>query len=132
MLPDYVMLHRCVGGCRFSPDISHCVVTKQDKITVKILEVTHLQTKPVVMYNHTGCECDCINRPSDCDHEKHWWDRSTCSCQCITHSNHCASYKQTWNQQECECRCTHAPIDCGRNKEWDSIKCGCHSTSIKV
>ncbi|XP_068733065.1 uncharacterized protein [Montipora capricornis] len=132
IFPDYVMLDRCVGGCPYTQDITHCAVTHQDKINVLVSKVTPLWTKlePVVMYRHTGCACDCIEKPSACDYAKQWWDVSSCSCKCIAqNSHHCSSVKQTWKEHECECRCTHVPTHCPVKKEWDFINCGCRCSA---
>ena len=125
--PDYVILDRCEGGCPYTQQIAHCLVTHQDKIEVMVTKVNALgiNFETVEMYNHTRCDCGCIKKPSDCDYTKHLWDSSTCTCRCIAHGSHCNPRKQVWNGQNCACECIHALVDCGRTKEWDSINCGC-------
>ncbi|XP_067045122.1 uncharacterized protein [Acropora muricata] len=126
--PDYVILDRCDGGCPYAQQIARCLVTHQEKIEVMVTKVnafSMIKRETVAMYNHTRCDCGCIKKPSDCDYTKHRWDSSTCKCRCIAHGSHCNPRKQAWNEQDCACECIHAPVDCGRTKEWDVINCGC-------
>lgn len=125
--PDYVILDRCDGGCPYAQQIARCLVTHQEKVEVMVTKVNAFSIKreTVAMYNHTRCDCGCIKKPSDCDYTKHRWDSSTCKCRCTANGSHCDPRKQAWNEQDCACECIHAPVDCGRTKEWDFINCGC-------
>lgn len=125
VLPDYVMLHRCTGGCPYLQGIHHCTVTHQTEITVSILN-RHWLPSNVTMYNHTGCTCDCIKSANDCDPMKEWWSSGTCSCECTSDGSQCNSSNQNWNSAKCQCECKLAVGHCENKKEWDHVNCGCH------
>lgn len=101
--PDFILLHRCAGGCYFvRSDIMHCEATKTEKINVGVMYLDYSRARKrglpweekrsnvnaqqsnivVSMVNHTQCDCKCVVKASDCDNATEIYDGKNCRCKC--------------------------------------------------
>ena len=126
LIPSAIILHRCVGGC-FQQLIENCTVTSQEELKINVHEITGGKSfqKTMIVYNHTGCGCDCIKRSSDCNKMNQYYDQLTCSCQCIQDGSSCDPVKQNWNDRTCQCECKMSAHNCDRNSKWNDQTCQC-------
>ena len=131
LFPSFVILHRCGGSCSLE-DAQHCAVTAQDAIKIQVLEIIHnnFLFKDMKLYNHTQCNCDCIQTASTCDSQTQDWNADHCKCDCIEDGSQCDAATQSWDGNTCACKCDSAPQICAHNKAWDTENCGCHCKKI--
>ena len=119
--PDFVLLHRCTGGCTYGQDLTQCVAQKtevknvfvyhlgcsknvQRSRSIKVLPWEEKKTfvkrqqqytySIIPMKNHTACACKCIVQASDCDSTTQVYEEDICKCVCKDLSSTCNSSYQ--------------------------------------
>ena len=130
VLPSSILLHRCRGGCGHSANIRNCTVTKQEELKIKYRLLDGFKHQVITIYNHTGCECDCMIRSSDCKPTTQYYDPNLCSCRCLKGPTPCDSIYQTWHADRCQCVCNKPTFHpCGANLPWNDKICACGCTN---
>lgn len=93
-VPGFINLHRCLGGCKFSPpSYFHCATQNTANVFVKTWQASlitgDVYNKVERLVNHTKCGCQCIVQKYDCNPETHFYDPDQCACKCKNLAHTC-------------------------------------------
>ena len=94
--PDFIHLHRCMGGCRYkAPSLFHCAAKETSTVRVNTyqIDLTTGTIEGVVleMVNHTQCDSDC---------------------QCVVQEHHCNNATEIYDPDRCKCKCKNLQHTC--------------------